>query len=263
MKCAIITVAGISSRFNEGLQEEQHALKAVYSSDGNARHTLLWHLLEKCVYADEIVIVGGYRFADLEQYLDRVSGAREQEAGGIERKRRIRLVYNDRFTDLASGCSLHLGIKAALEDGATEILFAEGDLDVDDASFARVVHAKESVLTYTREPVYADKAVVVYQNAEGKFRYAFNASHGLLRIDEPFSCLLNSGQVWKFTDMEALRAANEAFQQEAPDGTNLYIIQRYFDTVAASEPVLLEQWTNCNTREDYAKILSRWVQQEM
>lgn len=252
MKIAIITVAGISSRFNKGIPEEEHVLKAVYYRE-DMRETLLYHLLVKCAFADRIVVVGGYRFADLERYCEELRSESVME--------KVRLIRNDRYADLASGYSLYLGIDEALRSGATEILFAEGDLDVDDDSFRHVVRSESSVLTYNHEPVYANKAVVLYQNAEGKYRYAFNTAHGLLSIDEPFSCLLNSGQIWKFTDMDALRKANEAFYNEQKDGTNLYIIRRYLDAGVPCSLVGLERWTNCNTREDYETIAEVWKKQ--
>ena len=248
MRIAIITVAGISSRFNRDVPEEQHILKAIYYEKDPAQ-TLLHHLLQKCAYADRVIIVGGYRYEELEKYCQ-----------ALKRKERIRLIYNEHYADLASGYSLFLGIEAALQEGATEILFVEGDLDADNASFEEVVRTPGNVLTCNREPVYANRAVVLYQNAEGKYRYAFNANHGLLQIEEPFACLLNSGQIWKFTDMDALRAANETFIKETQDGTNLAIIQNYFDRSPDCTLVTFRQWTNCNTREDYKRIVAGWEQ---
>ena len=277
MKIAIITVAGISSRFNKGIPEAEHVLKAVYYRE-DMRETLLYHLLVKCAFADRIVVVGGYRFDELLHYAEElqahhgevtvhvakreaVSETRETTVTVGRLLKKVQFIQNDHFEDLASGYSLYLGIDEALRSGATEILFAEGDLDVDDDSFRHVVRSENSVLTYNHEPVYANKAVVLYQNAEGKYRYAFNSAHGLLSIDEPFSCLLNSGQIWKFTDMDALRKANEAFYNEQKDGTNLYIIRKYLDAGVPCSLVGLERWTNCNTREDYETIAEVWKKQ--
>lgn len=47
MKVAIITAAGISSRFNDGISENKKVLKAIYTKD-DGRNTLLYHLLLKC-----------------------------------------------------------------------------------------------------------------------------------------------------------------------------------------------------------------------
>ena len=141
-----------------------------------------------------------------------------------------------------------------------EVLFVEGDLDIDGDSFDRVVRSEKSVLTYTSEPIYANKAVVLYQDGDGRYKYAFNSAHGLLTIDEPFSCILNSGQTWKFVNPDALKAANDGFEQFEIDGTNLRIIQRYIEKVPAEsiELIKLNRWTNCNTKDDYRNILNNW-----
>lgn len=252
MKAAIITVAGISSRFNEEVPEERKELKAIYS-EGDVKGTLLYHLLMKCAFADKVIIVGGYKFASLEKYCDKVE----------ERLRsKIELVYNEHYENLASGYSLYLGLRKAFEYDADEVLFVEGDLDVDDASFEHIISSKESVLTYTYEPIYANKAVVLYQDDKGKYRYAFNSSHGLLSIDTPFSCILNSGQTWKFTKTDALRKANDTFYNETKDGTNLRIIQNYLDEGLKVELIPFKRWTNCNTKEDYSKIVSYWEEDQ-
>ena len=274
LRSAIITVAGISSRFNKGIPEAQHVLKGIYYKE-YILDTLLFRLLQKCAYVDNLVVVGGYRYDELLHYAEELQAHHGEVSVHVAKHeavsetcettgtvgallKKVQFIQNHHFEDMASGYSLYLGIEKALQNGATEILFAEGDVDTDDASFARVVDAEQSVLTYNREPVYANKAVVLYQNAEGKYRYAFNSAHGLLSIDEPFSCLLNSGQIWKFTDMDALRKANEAFYNEKKDGTNLYIIGKYLDAGVPCSLVGLERWTNCNTREDYEAILQGW-----
>ena len=250
MKGVIITVAGISSRFNAGVPEEKKQLKAIYT-EGEQKSTLLYQLLKKCSYADQVIIVGGYKFEDLKQYCE-----------GLEQdyQDRITLVFNEHYEDLNSGYSLYLGLQEAFSKDVDEILFVEGDLDIDAQSFAQVIEAKKSVLTYTSEPIYANKAVVLYQDKNGCFRYAFNSAHGLLTINEPFSCILNSGQTWKFTDMVAMRRANTDFGELEKDGTNLRIIQRYIEArpVNEIELVKLERWTNCNTKDDYRKIAHYW-----
>ncbi len=248
MKAAIITVAGISSRFNEGIPEQNKELKAIYPKE-DREATLLHHLLEKCSFADRIAVVGGYKFDELKAYCEELEP---------EYRNKITLVENTHYSDLASGYSLYLGLAEVLREDVSEVLFIEGDLDVDDASFHAVVSAEKSVLTYTFEPIYANKAVVLYQNADGEYRYAFNSSHGLLSIDEPFSCILNSGQTWKFTDAGALRKANERFFAEDKGGTNLIIVRNYLELAPEVELVGLHRWTNCNTREDYRKIRKYW-----
>lgn len=250
MRIAVITVAGISSRFNEGIDEDMKVLKCLYSEGGKA-DTLLYHLVKKCDYADRIVIVGGYKFNDLKAFCDEKLSSEFPN---------ISLVENTHFSDYGSGYSLYLGIVEAMKYAPDEVLFVEGDLDIDNDSFRKVVDSEHSVLTYTSETIYANKAVVLYMNNEQRYKYAFNSSHGLLKIDEPFSCILNSGQTWKFKNTEALAKANEAFFKEDVEGTNLSIIQRYIDSLSEEdiEIIHLLRWTNCNTRNDYRNIMNYW-----
>ena len=251
MKAAIITVAGISSRFNQGVPACDRQLKAIYT-DGDVEKTLLYRLVQKCGFAQKIIVVGGYRFQDLEAYC----AVLEQRAP--ELKERLELVYNPHYEDLGSGYSLYLGIEAAMRYPVEEILFVEGDLDVDGESFARAAAQSGDVLTYNYEPIYANKAVVLYQDGQGRYHYAFNSSHGLLSLSEPFACVLNSGQLWKFTDMPRLWRAAEQFCIKEKEGTNLRIIQNYLDGGTACQLVGLRRWTNCNTRQDYERIMSFW-----
>ena len=252
VEAAIITVAGISSRFNEGIPEEDRRLKAIdYEKDKAG--TLLYHLLEKCMYVDKIVLVGGYKYDDLKNYCEELPAPM---------KDKLILTCNGHYADLASGYSLYVGLKEVFDklDNVEKVLFVEGDLDIDRDSFDRVAEAVTNVLTYSFEPIYAKKAVVLYKNEKDHFKYAFNSSHGLLRIDESFSLILNSGQVWKFTDIEKLKEASEKFYEMERNGTNLRIIQNYIDSCDAKSFQLigLSRWTNCNTIEDYKKITEFW-----
>lgn len=256
MKVAVITAAGVSSRFNEGILEEEKYLKIIYSEKGKT-DTLLYHLLEKCIFADKIVLVGGYKYNELKVYCEELPDSM---------KDKIVLIYNRYYAELASGYSLYIGLKEIFDnfDDVEEILFAEGDLDVDKDSFCRVINARHNVLTYSFGPIYAKKAVVLYKDMYDHFRYIFNSNHGLLKIDEAFSAIFNSGQIWKFTEIEKLKAVNEKFYQVEKNGTNLCIIQNYIDSCnpASFELIQLLRWTNCNTREDYRKILTYWKDYE-
>lgn len=252
MKIAIITVAGVSSRFNKGITDENKELKAVYYED-NPKNTLLYHLLLKCSNADRVVVVGGYKYETLKEYVFSL----EEEI-----KRKIDLVRNDHFDDLGSGYSLYLGLKQAFKYEISEVLFVEGDLDIDGESFHRVAKASGNILTYNNEPIYANKAVVLYKDESECYKYAFNSNHGLLTITQPFSCILNSGQLWKFTDIGLLRKANDIFYSKASEDTNLRIIQNYLDMGVKVSLVPLKRWTNCNTRSDYKKILSYWENEQ-
>ena len=253
MKVAIITVAGISSRFNEGIPEERKTLKSIYW-EKDCKHSLLYHLLQKCSYADFIVIVGGYKFDALQEYCNSLEN---------DLKKKILLVHNDHFSDLGSGYSLYLGLNAAFDAGADEILFVEGDLDIDKISFDKVVLARGNILTYNYQPIYTKKAVVLYKDIKDNYHYAFNSEHGCLRIEDTFSCILNSGQIWKFTEIQKLKRANQTFIKENKAGTNLNIIQNYLDdNNTRCELIGLKRWTNCNTREDFKQIMAYWEEEQ-
>lgn len=254
MKISIITVAGVSSRFNKDIPEDEKILKCLYWKD-NPKNTLIYRMLEKLDYSDRIIVVGGYKFQDLSDYID------NEIPKNIKEK--ILLVYNNHFSDLSSGYSLYLGIKEALDNFnlISEILFVEGDLDIDQESFSRVVDSSQNVLTFNHEPIYSNKAVVLYQNENDEYHYLFNSNHGLLTLDESFKAIFNSGQTWKFKDMKLLKIANDNFYENIIEDTNLGIIQKYFDLVGNNDEIEiigLKHWVNCNTREDYNFIKNYW-----
>lgn len=256
LRIAVITVAGISSRFNDGISEDKKTLKAIYS-DCEKCQTLLSHLIGQCSYADKIIVVGGYKYSDLKSYIE--------DSIPKYMRNKITTVQNEHYIDLASGYSLCLGLEAAFkEKNIRDILFVEGDLDIDDCSFSSVAMSDKTVLTSTYETIEASKSVVFYKDSGGRYKYAFNSQHGLLQITEPFSEIMNSGQLWKFTDIDALKKANEDFFITDMGGTNLSIIQKYLDQISPDsiETVRLKEWTNCNTREDYLKIKKRWEEAE-
>jgi choline kinase len=252
LKIAIITVAGISSRFNKDVPEENKILKCIYWED-NPKNTLLYQLIDKLSSYDKIIVVGGFKFDDLAEY---VSSNLPQDL-----KEKISLYENGHYDDLSSGYSLYLGVKEALTCGdIDEILFVEGDLDIDDESFLNVINSDKNVITFNREPIYSNKAVVVYQNENDDYKYLFNSNHGLLSLTEPFKVIFNSGQTWKFKDMGLLKIANDNFKENLIEDTNLAIIQKYFDLVDNDEIEMIEltRWVNCNTREDYKIIKDYW-----
>ena len=132
MKLAIITVAGISSRFNKDIPEDEKILKCIYY-ENDPKNTLLYQMATKLEEYEKIVVVGGYKYSDLEDYISAVLPE------GLSQK--ILLVYNDHYDDLSSGYSLYLGIKEALENFSDidEILFVEGDLDIDKEETAKIL----------------------------------------------------------------------------------------------------------------------------
>ena len=209
------------------------------------------------MYADKIVIVGGNKYDDVTKYCDELPA---------DMKEKIILVYNEHYKDLASGYSLYIGLKTIFQNykQLDEVVFIEGDLDIDKESFDKVINSKKDVLTYSYEPIYANKAVVLYRDSNENYKYAFNSSHGLLKINDSFSLILNSGQTWKFTDIETLKIANDRFYEENKEDTNLRIIQNYIDSSKRKDFELIGflRWTNCNTRADYKKILSYWEDEQ-
>lgn len=256
MQIAIITVAGVSSRFNQGIKESEKQLKAIYHEE-DPSHTLLFHMIKKCGFADRIIVVGGYKYEDLCSYIEK--HIPESVRG------RITTVYNEHFSDLPTGYSLYCGIAEAMKykaEGIKGILFAEGDLDVDDEGFRAVAGSEKTVFTYNHEVIRSNKAVVLYQNANGTYRYCFNSSHGLLKIEEAFSCLYNSGQIWRFHDAGKLQSAVEKFlDNDVATGTNLRIIEYYAEELEPEDVEIIgfNRWVNCNTREDFRVILKGWV----
>lgn len=206
MKISIITVAGVSSRFNKDIPDEKKILKCLYY-DENPKDTLIYQMLKKLESYDKIIIVGGYKYSNLMEYVDKQISQELQE--------KIILVENDHFDDLSSGYSLYLGIKEALDN------FDEID----------------------------------------EYKYLFNSDHGMLNLKEPFKAIFNSGQTWKFRDMELLKIANDNFYNNSIEDTNLGIIQKYFDLIKNKEDIELiglKHWVNCNTRDDYRFIVEYW-----
>ena len=70
MQVAIITVAGVSSRFNQGIEEGKRRLKAIYTDAGQDA-TLLRHMLERCKGVERIIVVGGYQYGQLCDYVSK------------------------------------------------------------------------------------------------------------------------------------------------------------------------------------------------
>ena len=224
LKIAIITVAGISSRFNKDIPENDKVLKCLYWED-DPKYTLLNQLIEKVSDYDKIIIVGGFRFSDLVTYISQNFSQNLND--------KIIIFENDHYDDFKSGYSLYIGINEALInfENIDEILFVEGDLDIDNESFSNVVNSNKNVLTFNHEPIYSNKAVVLYKNDNDEYNYLFNSDHGNLTIAEPFKAIFNSGQVWKFQDMGLLKIANDNFKENLIEDTNLGIIQKYFDLI--------------------------------
>ena len=241
---AIITVAGASTRFRNSIGKD--CLKCIYS-EKDEQDTLLMRQLSMCKTFDEVIIVGGYKFSELETFVKKY--LREYPI-------KIILVENEHFEDYGSGYSLILGIQEAEKHGINQIVFLEGDLFFDSNTFKRIIENNNNVVTVNTDPIEAKKAVAFYINERGKINYIYDTAHSALSINEPFLGIYNSGQVWKFLDASKLYKLTSELNQNEIEGTNLVLVQKYFGTLNQDEYEVLrfKDWINCNTVEDYRKV---------
>ena len=86
----------------------------------------------------------------------------------------------------------------------------------------------------------------------------YDPRHKYLKIDEPFYSIYNSGQVWKFINIKKLKNVFEKLSIIQKQGSNLEIINGYFNQYKVSEVKMLyfQKWHNCNTRDDYNEIFN-------
>lgn len=242
MKYLIITVAGTATRFNRDTKED--TLKCLYHND-EPQYALLAQLMKNCGEYDKYIIVGGYLYEKLEQFV-----TSELSAYGDK----IELVYNDHFKDYGSGYSLYKGIEAIKGEG--DVTFVEGDLFFSAETFKKVYESPKSVITINREPIYSNKAVALYINADGNPRYLYDTNHQTLMVPEPFQAIFNSGQMWKFASSDKLQKSVATLTDKQIRGTNLEIVQAYFGEMKSCEfdVVTFSEWYNCNTVSDYNEV---------
>lgn len=242
MTYAIITVAGVSSRFNEN--EKEPVLKCLYNL-GDKKKTLLYSILKKTVGCDGVVVVGGYQYDALMAYIKEIEG---------DFSFSIDAVYNPHYEKYGSGYSLKLGLQKCLEqEDCTEIIFIEGDLYFDQASMQSMMCHKKNYLTINHEAILAKKAVALYINEQEEIKYLYDTQHGALEIKEPFVAIYNSGQVWKFAERDYANQVFQGMDECEWWGTNLVFIEKYFRRVSRESVEILafKEWTNCNTRSDF------------
>lgn len=242
MKVLVVTVAGMSSRFSRSVGRE--CLKCIYY-ENRVEESLLYRILHKREF-DKYIVVGGFLYAQLQAFVEEYCR---------ELLPNIQLVYNEHYENYGSGYSLYLGLEALRDVPYDEVVFAEGDLALDTESFCAIADAGVDVLTYNSEPIWADKAVVYYFDSGYRIHYLYDVNHQNLQIPEPFVGVFNSGQVWKFTQPSKLKEVLSHLNEEEKKGTNLVIIQRYFDGVKKGEYQVLgfKEWVNCNTIEDFKR----------
>ena len=244
----IVTVAGAATRFNKSINRESNVLKCLYN-EGSMRDSLLCRLLHNFEGIDKYIIVGGYYFETLKTAL-------EIEDCFEKFRDRIVLVNNPQYEEYGSGYSLYIGLKEAIKCDFDEIIFAEGDLYIDSVSCEKISSSDMNIVTTNTEPIYANKAVALYLDIDGRIHYIYDTNHGILEVEEPFTAILNSGQIWKFADAKRTREVFYKLSDEHWRGTNLTYIEDYFKGLNCNdyEVVQFGEWINCNTVEDYRKI---------
>ncbi len=249
MRAFLTTVAGMATRFCADLP--QPVPKCIYTA-GDPAHTLLYRMLTLAKDFDRLVIVGGFRFDEIRAYA----------AAQLPAEIRAKLLFaeNPQYAEYGSGWSLYVGLKALLdaEPDCQEILFAEGDLYYSAEEFAQIAAAEGDVLTTCCEPIRAEKAVALYYDLQGYPHYIFDTSHGALEIREPFRSIYNSAQIWKFRDIARLRRVMQELGEEAQQGTNLVLINRYMQLACAAgtppQQIMLPVWMNTNTAADFRAL---------
>ena len=250
MKSLIITVAGMSSRFNKDTKED--VLKCLYYEDTPANSLISLQVHKVYDLVDEIIVVGGYKYEDLKQFI------REQMK---DVNHKLKLVYNDHYHDYGSGYSLLKGIEV-VSDQTDEITFIEGDLFFDTESVERIISSKKDVISVNNEPILSNKAVALYFDANNYPHYIYDTSHSCLEIHEPFTAIFNSGQMWKFRNPSRVREICQFLTPEQEQGTNLEIIQKYFGAYKMSQLDIVRVclWYNCNTVSDYRDSIKNLIE---
>lgn len=231
----------MSSRFNKDTKRD--VLKCLYYEDTPENSLLSLQVHKTFGLVDEIIVVGGYKYEELELYI-------RQEMKDVNRK--IKLVYNDHYHDYGSGYSLLKGIEV-VSDNADEIIFIEGDLFFDTESVEKIVTSKKDVISVNNEPILSNKAVALYFDAHNYPHYIYDTSHSCLEILEPFTAIYNSGQMWKFCNPARVREICQFLTPDQEQGTNLEIVQKYFGAYPMTQLDIVKVglWFNCNTVADY------------
>lgn len=247
MRVFLTTVAGSATRFSESVGKP--TVKCIFNRE-DPEKTLLNHMFTQASGYDVFVVVGGFLISELEEYINTVLPE--------EFRNKVILVNNEKYKEFGSGWSLYLGVKAVIERFGSdfdELLFAEGDLFVDDDSFNAVANTKESVITINNEAIKANKAVALYYDLDNVPHYIYDTAHGQLVINEPFSAIYNSGQIWKFSDSELLCRVMNDLAESKHEGTNLVLINEYFQRLARNgkniDVIPMSTWINCNTINDF------------
>jgi hypothetical protein len=241
MKILIVTVAGSSTRFRKSLGMD--VLKCLYY-EKDITESLLYRIIHQPVKFDKYIIVGGYKFKELRETI---------ECNYADYRDQMILVENQHFDEYGSGYSLYCGLKEALNYAYDEIVFAEGDLFFDAASFVEIFELNRNVITCNSDPICANKAVAFYFDERQRIHYIYDTGHHSFCVNEPFLAIYNSGQVWKFSDPILLKKVWQAMDARDWQGTNLVMIEKYFRQLDAADYkiVMFKKWGNCNTLTDF------------
>ncbi len=246
MKALILTVAGMSTRFSQSVGYE--CIKCIYH-ENDIKTCILSRLLQSNQkYCDIVIVVGGFKFDELNQCIDR-EFIEEYD---------ILTVKNEHYFDYGSNYSLLLGLEKAFELGADEIVFSEGDLYVNPDDFKKIWCDDRDVITANFMPIDASKSVAFYYDIKSQVHYIFDSSHETFEINESFTTIRNSGQIWKFKNINRLKEiCINLTEKEKQQGTNLIIIQKYFGQKKRETYSLIDisNWINCNTVDDFRSIL--------
>ena len=235
----------MSSRFNKDTEED--VLKCLYYEDKPENSLLSLQIHKTVDLVDEIVVVGGYKYEELERFI-------RTEMMDVNHK--IKLVYNNHYYDYGSGYSLLKGIEYVSKD-ANEIIFIEGDLFFDTQSAKKIIASNKDVISVNNEPILSSKAVALYFDAYNYPHYIYDTGHSCLEIHEPFTSIYNSAQMWKFIIPNRVKEICQFLTPEQEQGTNLEIIQKYFGAYKKSllDIVKINLWYNCNTVADYREAI--------
>ena len=243
MRTLIVTVAGAATRFNK--DTEHDTLKCLYYKE-SPKYSLLYQILDKSRELDKFIIVGGYLYNELSDFVDNHLS---------EFKTKIELVFNPLFREFGSGYSLIKGVEF-LDEATEEIVFVEGDLYFDTNSYKCILNSDKNMISVNREFISADKAVAIYVNNNDKVFYIYDTDHASLSIPEPVKAIYNSAQIWKFNSLKILQEVISSLDDLQIQGTNLEIIQGYFGMFSIDELTIIpvETWLNCNTVADYLNV---------
>ena len=235
----------MSSRFNKDMKE--NVLKCLYYEDTPANSLLSLQVHKAFDLVDEIIVVGGYKYEDLERFL-------REEMEDVNPK--MKLVYNNHYSDYGSGYSLLKGLEV-VSSSSSEIIFIEGDLFFDAESVEKIITSYKDVISVNNDPILSNKAVALYFDVQDYPHYIYDTSHSCLEIHEPFTAIYNSGQMWKFMNPARVREICQSLTTEQEQGTNLEIIQKYFGAYRSSQLdiVRINLWYNCNTVADYREAI--------